>query len=182
MFLHLIPEQNKEDFCYVAALLSIADKPLLWGGRRKEDVTLNTKKEDLSIQHGEKESALMKLWFSYREIHIIPREAERDLIAQLRNCPEARIESPEMRASAACNVLRSRLQGKNNKLPSVSKCMLIQFMLLALADGNISAIEYQLLADFKTHYGLEDFIFEELLERAESIYRETNKTVALLLE
>ena len=63
-----------------------------------------------------------------------------------------------------------------------SRIMLFEAMLLCLADGKISNIEQQLLKEFSQLVRVEDFVFEDLLECAESMNRETLKTISIILE
>jgi len=60
--------------------------------------------------------------------------------------------------------------------------MLFELLLVALRDGNISSIEWALLKEFQQHHKLEDFIFDDLLERAEVLNKEVNKTISIVLE
>jgi hypothetical protein len=62
------------------------------------------------------------------------------------------------------------------------KVMLLEVMLLCLADGEISDVEKQLLQDFSRHVHIENFIFDDLLECAKSMNHEILKTLAIILE
>ena len=62
------------------------------------------------------------------------------------------------------------------------KIMLFEMILVALRDGSISSIERELLKAFQHHYQIADFIFEDLLDRAEALNSEVSKTIALVLE
>lgn len=188
MLIHLLSGEEQNVFFDIAEILSISDKPLLWNGKQKE-ITLNTKLEDLSILRGEKETALLKQWRSQSDVKFhhpfMVRNSyrkEQDLLEILKNCPLEKIESPETRAKAASSVLRSILKEKSTKKPTSQKIILFQLILLALADGNITGVEFQFINEYKIHYQLDDYIFNDLLERAETTNRETQKTIALILE
>ena len=60
--------------------------------------------------------------------------------------------------------------------------MLYELMLMALAGGEMSSIEYRFLEIFKQHHRIDDCDFDEILERAKTTYREVQKTIALVLE
>ena len=105
------------------------------------------------------------------------------LLEKIKNVPLHQIEEPTTRVTAISEVLRTLLEKhKTSGIPSVIKLMQFELMLLALADGSISTIEYHVLNAFKHHHKLDDFTFGDLLERAESTHREAQKTIALILE
>lgn len=84
------------------------------------------------------------------------------------------------------NSVYSALHGILRKQPPTNphaiRIMLYELMLMALADGKISNIEYRFLEEFKHHHKVDDYAFDEIRERAENMYRETQKTIALVLE
>lgn len=76
----------------------------------------------------------------------------------------------------------NRPKERSKSRPEDPKIMLFEMFLVALRDGVISSIEQELLKAFQRHYQLEDFMFDELLERAEALNTEISKTIALVLE
>lgn len=190
MLLKQLSLDDKRDFLQIAELLSLADKPVIREGTRRIRFTHGgTFSSDLSIQRGECESAAMVelVWTCERDISaqggtISRRDMEPALLKGISTLPEHATEDPVARASVALDVLRDLLNGKKSEMPSVPKLMLFELMMLALSDASISSIEWQLLNEFKHHYQLKDHIFEDLLERAESAYREAQKTIAIILE
>jgi hypothetical protein len=54
--------------------------------------------------------------------------------------------------------------------------------LVALRDGQISSIEWMLLKEIQLYFKIPDFIFKDLLDRAEALNNEMSKTLALILE
>lgn len=185
MLIYLLSDQEKKDFFYIAALLSIADKPLLWDGKAKQEVTFNTNKVQLSIRSGEKESALLQQWlqssgnvieFGFQKI------VQLDLLNKLKNCPIETMDSPETRFRVISTILRTFFQDRKNNRLSGSKIVLFQLILLALADGNISNIEYQFLNEFKINCCIEDDIFKELFVCAENMHKELQKTIEIIFE
>jgi len=107
---------------------------------------------------------------------------EEQLIAELKTFPIHKMELPETRVAAAKAVLDKLLEDQSKDRPEPPKIMLFDMILLALRDGSISSIERELLKAFQHHYQIQDFIFEELLDRAEALNSEVSKTIALVLE
>lgn len=66
--------------------------------------------------------------------------------------------------------------------PSIAKIMLYELILMAMADGDISDIEWSLIRKFADYTGVEGFILDDLRERAEATNIEATKTLALILE
>ncbi|HCL3953840.1 TPA: hypothetical protein N2C02_004198, partial [Pseudomonas aeruginosa] len=60
--------------------------------------------------------------------------------------------------------------------------ILYELLLVALRDGHISNVEWALLKEYQRHHQLEDFIFDDLLERAETLNQEISKTISIILE
>lgn len=80
------------------------------------------------------------------------------------------------------NFSGTKNESKTLQTATTSKVMLFEIMLLCLADGNISGIEKQLLQEFRQLIHIEDFVFDDLLECAQNMNRETLKTIAIILE
>lgn len=91
----------------------------------------------------------------------------------------------ENRIKAAKEVFKEIIEEEyeeNSERPETSKVMLFELFLVAIRDGSISNTEMELLRAFQQHYQLEDFIFDDLLERAEALNNEISKTIAIILE
>ena len=190
MLIKLLSHSDKLHLVELAKLLALADKPLLWDGKRADEFTSNTDLSALSIQEGEQEreliaeleqstspgSALSGFLFSSS-----PDVGSR-LIEILKTFPIPKAEKPEVRVQAATTVLKTLLKGKKFEVPSAPKVILFELLLVALRDGNISSIEWALLKEFQLHHQLEDFIFDDLLERAETLNQEVSKTISIILE
>ncbi len=189
MLVKFLSQADKENLLELAELLSLADNPLLWDGKRKDEVTSETNLSNLSIQDVERESALItelrsegeKNAFSGFFTSVLSPVKEK-LIQKLKTLPIHTAEEPTNRAEAAKTVLKELLEGKKFDLPSVPKLMLYELMSMALCDGSISSIEWELLKEFQHHHNLEDFIFDDILERAEIVNKEVSKTIAIILE
>lgn len=215
MLLKQLSNDDKRLFLRVAELLCVSDKPILWGGKRSEEITAATNLSDVKIQRGEREelamadlmlalhatqdkvagkassgsssnsflnlddivSGISSMLNPYTSV-----QPESLLIERIKKLPIQRAHEPAARANAALEVLRDLLKEKKAILPSVPKLMLFELMMLAMADGAVSSIEWQVLNEFKHHYQIEDHIFDELLARAELTYREAQKTIAIILE
>lgn len=104
------------------------------------------------------------------------------LLEKLKKYSLMNVESPEVRLQAATVVLKGILEKQAIVNPSVVKLMLFELISLALRDGCISNIEWGVLKEFQRYYQLEDFIFDDLLERAEAVNQEVTKTIAIILE
>ncbi|CAG9227362.1 conserved hypothetical protein [Paraburkholderia tropica] len=211
MLLKQLSNDDKRLFLRVAELLSLSDKPILWGGKRKEEITSTTNLSDIKIQRGERETLALEdlhlalqvsedkaepaasgSWANlgnlgnlFQQVAAMAQGAnsiEYSLLARIKKLPLQTADDPAARASAALEILRDQLKEKKSILPSVPKLMLFELMMLALTDGAVSSIEWQVLNEFKHHYQIEDHIFDDLLARAELTYREAQKTIAIILE
>lgn len=190
MLFKLLSDADKKHLLEVMKLLALSDKPLLWDGKRKGEITSKTDLDKLSIQKGGPESALIadmesdgKLQLDFAGIfNSLNVSVEESLIKRIKAFPLQEVEEAATRLQAATMVMREILVGKKFELPSVPKLMLFELMLMALCGGSISSIEFALLKEFQVHHKLEDFIFDDLLERAETMNREVSKTISIILE
>ena len=107
---------------------------------------------------------------------------EDKLLKVIKTFPLQIAEEPASRVSAANAVLKDILDGEEFDSPAVAKVMLFELMSMALCDGSISSIEFNLLKEIQHHCKLEDFIFDDILDRAESVNQEVSKTIAIILE
>ncbi|MQT36292.1 hypothetical protein [Pseudomonas helleri] len=198
MLIKLLSDSDKKHLIELAQLLALADKPLLWGGKTADEFTSDTDLSTLSIQEGEQERELIAElkqsigsrptgWFGeMASLDTNPFNSFADVESRLINVlktftiPEAK--KPETRVQAATTILKRLLSGKKFELPSTPKVILFELILVALRDGNISSIEWALLKEFQLHHQLEDFIFDDLLERAETLNQEVSKTISIILE
>jgi len=192
MLIKLLSDADKHHLLDLAKLLAIADKPLLWDGKRADELTSGTNLDALTIQEGEQESEVIAdleqsigkrpklaefMEFFGDEINVKAR-----LIATLKKYPVPKAGNPETRVQAATTVLKEIIKGKSFELPSAAKVILFELLLVSLRDGHISSIEWALLKEYQQHHRLEDFIFDDLLERAETLNREVSKTISIILE
>ena len=104
------------------------------------------------------------------------------VVEVLKTHPLMKMEKPETRLQAATSVLMGLLESKKYELLSTPKIVLFELLLVALRDGHISSTESVLLKQFQQYYQLEDFIYDDLLERAEVLNQEMSKTIAIILE
>lgn len=183
MFIRLLSESDKEHLLYLAEILSLSDDPLLWDEKTKEEITSTTDLDRLSFQRNKLETTLLsELANEGGKSWIYTSGIEEKFLEKLKTFPLKTVESPEVRMQTATYILKNLLAEQKCEKPSVPRLMLFELMLLALHDGNISNIEWALLKEFQYHHKLEDFIFDDLLERAESVNREINKTISIILE
>ena len=200
MLLKILSTQDKSDFLVIAELIILCDKPLLCEGKKIEGFTFQTNFDNLTIQKGVTDVALMDELT--KECNIdnfvnfsnlmnngkgffgtpINENVEKKLLRKLKKHPLQKLEETTTRLGVALEVLRDLLKDKKSEIPSVPKLQLFELMLVALVDGNISSIQIQLLNEFTQHFKLENYVFTELLERAEVTSREINKTLTIILE
>lgn len=196
MLVKLLSDDHKAHLLELAELLSIADKPLLWDGKTKDEVTARTDMKKVSFAKGEAESKLLSDWsqevsgsmtipFSWGNIasgKAPATEVEKLLLDQLDDVPlHKNTEDSVARLNAVSAALHRLLEGVSGT-PHAVRIMLYELMLMALASGGISSIEYRFLEIVKQHHQVDDCDFGEILERAETMYREVQKTIALVLE
>ncbi|RMV67832.1 hypothetical protein [Pseudomonas coronafaciens] len=196
MLTKLLSDSEKKHLLELSKLLALADKPLLWDGKTSDEFTSSTDLSALSIQEGEKERELI----AELEQSINPptlsssfpsgfgfgfvssTDVGSRLIEVLKTFPITKAEKPEIRVQAATTVLKELLKDKKFELPTAPKVILFELLLVALRDGTITSVEWALLKEFQLHHQLEDFIFDDLLERAETLNQEVSKTISIILE
>ncbi|WP_028238268.1 hypothetical protein [Stutzerimonas azotifigens] len=212
MLLKLLSDADKRHFLDLADLLTMADKPLLWEGKTSDELTSDTDLDALTVQENEQDRVLMeeleksagmrrgggnlasasslpemmrqrrRLTASVEGgsrsyIHIMNR-----LVDTLKTYPFIKMEKPEIRVQAAITVLAGLLEEKKYDLISTPRAILFELLLVALRDGQITSTESVLLKEFQRHHQLDDFIYDDLLERAEVLNQEISKTISIILE
>ncbi|SBW83213.1 hypothetical protein PVE_R1G5332 [Pseudomonas veronii 1YdBTEX2] len=191
MLTKLLSDSDKKHLLELSKLLALADKPLLWDGKTSDEFTSSTDLSALSIQEGAQERELIaeleKSISPPSSTVSLPRmmrpvDVGTRLIEALKKYPIPKAEKPETRVQAATTVLKEILKGKKFELPTAPKVILFQLLLVALRDGTITSVEWALLKEFQLHHQLEDFIFDDLLERAETLNQEVSKTISIILE
>lgn len=195
MLIKLLSDVDKKHLLELAKLLAVSDKPLLWDGKPSDELTSSTNLSALSIQEGERERELIAdleisagvnqsdlYAFAFTSGFSSFSDVRERLIEVLKTYPITKVEKPESRVEAAATVLRELLKDNMFELPTAPKVILFELLLVALRDGNISSIEWALLKEYQHHHQLDDFIFDDLLERAEALNQEVSKTIAIILE
>ncbi len=192
MFINMLPEEKKVLLVELARLLALSDKLLLWDGKAKDELTSDSNLNNLSIQKNAPETELLEEMAQYAPARSYPlpgileaewdQDTEKRLIEKLKGFPLSKIDEPESRIQAATSVLKTLLEGQKTEDLATPKIILFQLFLVALRDGQISNIEWMLLKEIQLYYKLPDFIFKDLLDRAESLNSEMSKTLALILE
>lgn len=189
MLTKLLSQEDKKNFLRFAELLSIADKPLLWDGVPGDAITAVTNMEKISIKTGEVEARLLMDWgWASKAIKSSffggqpATSIEADFLLLLKDIPHHDTEDPVERSNVVSAALRKLLKETSLTNAYAIRIALYELMLLALVDGKVSPIEIRFLEEFRTHHGIRDLAFHEILERAEAMHRETHKTIALILE
>lgn len=194
MLIKMLPDENKTLLVDLAVLLALSDNPLLWDGKSKEELTSDSNLNNMSIQKNVMEAELINELEQYSarsaaSSHIFfgglgnsNTTAENYLIEKLKLYPLAVIDAPETRIQAAIAVLRIILTDKKIEDVATPKIIIFELFLVALRDGQISSIEWMLLKEIQLYFKIPDFIFKDLLDRAEALNNEMSKTLALILE
>lgn len=189
MLIKMLPKNDREHLLDLASLIAISDKPILWDGKSYDEINTETNLELISIMVSEKERELIAELkhsagigdFFIFESSILTDITNR-LIEALKKYPFTKMDNPGNRVGAATTVLREILEKKKYDAPSPPKIILYELFLVALRDGHISGVEWALLKEFQLHHKIEDFIFNDLLERAETLNQEMTKTISIILE
>jgi hypothetical protein len=194
MLIKLLSDVDKKHLLELSRLLAMADKPLLWDGKTSDEFSSSTDLNALSIREDDQERELIAELESSAGVartntfglnfaaFTLTSDVRERLIEVLKTYPIPKMEKPETRVQAATTVLKELLKGKTFELLSAPKVILFELLLVALRDGHISSIEWALLKEYQRHHQLEDFIFDDLLERAETLNQEVSKTIAIILE
>ena len=199
MFLHMLSDKDKEEFLKIATLVSLSDNPLHWDGKTLQQLTGNVVLDTAAFQEIETEKSVLdslirecgkdssRSWAFVgfgRAEEFVFSEIEKELLKRLVILPLGKMNDPGERIGAASAVMKELLHhaGTDLGLPSISKVMLYELMLLALADGEISTVEGALLRQFAAQQRLDAYTYDDLLERAEGMNREASKTLSLILE
>lgn len=184
MLIKMLSPSDKDYLLRLARLIAIADKPLLWDGKRHDEITSETNLDSISIEEGKIETQMLEDMEAASPHYstYFSSSIESLFIEKIRRIPLQKADLPESRVTAATTVLREVLAEHQCEVPSVPKLMLFELMLVALCGGSITSIEWVLLKEVQHHYKVKDFIFEDLLERAETMSREVAKTISIILE
>lgn len=184
MLIKYLSESDKLHLIDLAKLFALSDNPLLWKGKKRSEITSDEMDFDrLSIQLSEQEQETISD-FEQRTDSGSSRYSslESKLIGELKKFHRLKVERLESRLQAATNVFKEALKKIHFDTPSTPKIILFELIQLALSDDEISDIELALLKEFQYQNHLEDFIFDDLLERAEIQKKEINKTISIVLE
>lgn len=194
MFLHMLSTDQQTTFLKLAKLLCISDDGLLWDGKTEAEITGETDINKITLQESEHEIALLESFVKecsrddkmFGNLITMSRaiEVQKEFIDNLKPLPIARQNVPEERIKAASTVM-ANIIGKivtESMSPCVPKIMLYELMLLALADGSYSGVESVLLKNLSFVLKVEEFIYDDLLDRAKAMNVEAGKTLSLILE
>jgi len=202
MFLHLLSDDCQDLFLKIAHLVSISDNTLLWDGKTEAELTGDTDLQKIAVKEVEQEKAVLaqfarecgkdadewigKLFVELGrwgqgedEVWIAFKKILKSLPLGKQNDQEARI----MVSFSVLEQLYATIAGNEIEfLPAEPKAMLYELFLLALADGEISSVEEALLRKFARLFEIEEFLYDDLLERAQGMNREAVKALSIILE
>lgn len=204
MYLHLLSESSQELFLKTAHLVSISDNTLLWEGKTEAELTGDTNLQKIAVKEVEQEKAVLAQfarecgkdadeWVGglfVEDVSIVAfGEDEMDSVwvafkKKLKSLPLGKQNDPQARIMVSSSVLEQLCapEGEIEILPSEPKVMLYELFSLALADGEISSVEDALLRKFASLFQIEEFLYDDLLERAQGMNCEAVKTLSLILE
>lgn len=182
MLIKLLSKEEAGQLLPLAWLFAVADKPLLCNGELPQPGMITYSKDALSIDEGALERELLEdLERSVGKINI-GFTIKNKVVHAIRQSNAFNPNDEAFRADIAASIINEELCGFLLSRPSASKIMLFELFVVALRDGHISAIEMAMLKIFQAHHRLEDFIFDDLLERAEALSKELSKTISICLE
>ncbi|BEO27690.1 MAG: hypothetical protein E7J62_09775 [Serratia marcescens] len=187
MLIRMLPDEKKVLLVELAKLITLSDNQLTWNTKPKDELTFDSDLNNLTIQKNSLETEFleqMKQSFSggfFGDV-LDGHSTEHQLTEKLKTYPLSRIDAPEARIQAATSILKPLLNDQKVDNPATAKIIIFQLLLVALRNGHISSIEWSLLKEIQLHFKIPDFIFKDLLDRAESLSIEMSKTLALVLE
>jgi len=211
MLLKQLSEEDTRVFLCVAELLSLSDKEILWDGKQRNEIaTKDIGSAKISLKRSQQQIEAMKRLVAATsekeqgvfdgafgdifgasfgneasqgsKVGLARFQVENQLVRRLESLPLDSIDDPANRVNLARQLLNQALRGQKAATPFVPKLMLFELMLFMLGDGGVSGIQWNLLGEFSHHYQIDDYIVQDLLERAEVTYREAQKTIAIILE
>lgn len=191
MLIKLLPESEQMILLDLCKLLTLSDNPLMWGNKSYEQITSDTDLSSLIITIDEQENSMLEeleqsitrgAVFNFGISKHLSQDVESMLIEKLKSYPITQVNQSTSRANAALAVQRKLLADVSTKNPEVPKIMIYELQLVALKDGTISNIEMALLQDIKQHFKVPDYVFDDLLVRAQALNTELSKTLAIILE
>jgi len=189
-----------EIFIKTTALLGLVDQPRHGGlsgsmfdpgstviAKRWEDV-----KPDEAADVEIVKDRMIKKWFEEVESFFVDsselsdgyNEIRKKLNEQLRQLPFQQLISPSQgHREAYSSVLRGIIRTAEFRThPNHPKFMIVGFALLALDRGAIPPNKLALMHEFKTYFGIEDELFDELLAQASIIRQHVDDTIDIILE
>jgi len=192
MLMKLLSSSHQSLLIDLSELLALSDNQLLWDGKSADEITSDTDLDELSIQQNDLERELIDEMkrSSDNDYHLSARIgyfsdrsiAKSKLIKTLKTYPITKSELPDTRIESAITVFKELIEGESFEEISVPKIMLYELFLVALQDGHISEVEMAFLKAFQDHFEIEDFMFDDILERAEALTQEMSTTISLVLE
>lgn len=192
MLIKLLPQDERRLLLELCKLLALSDNPILWGGKTYDELTSDADLSELSIQTDELENEMIaeleaSLGDEIPFLNLMSfsgnrAEVQRKLIEKLQTYPISKVERVENRIEATSMVLSELLADYTTERPEIPKIMLYELILVAFKDGAISDVEMSFLKTFQKYFQLEDFILDELMERAIALNNELSKTLAIVLE
>jgi hypothetical protein len=201
MLLKQLSDEDARVFLCVAELLSLSDKPILWDGKQRNEIAakdmgnakISLKRSELQIKAmrelvaavtGKEEvvPSLRDMMASKKSYSLVRFQIEEKLVHRLKSLPLESVDDPVVRVNVAREFLGQALQDQKVSALFAPKLMLFELMLFFLGDGGISAIQWNLLNEFSHHYQIDNYIVQDLLERAEVTHQEAQKTIAIIFE
>ncbi len=202
MYLHLLSDNSQEFFLNIARFVGMSDNPVLWDGKTEAELTGDTDLQKFSLKEVGQEKAILEQFgrecgkdpypvgvsmATRRGMHDIAEQLDdvwMEFKSRLKALPLGKQNDPEERIKASSAILEKLYSEESGaEFSSVeSKVMLHELFLFALADGEISSVEDALLRKFADLFQIEEFLYDDLLGRAQSVNREAVRALSIILE
>lgn len=184
MFLHMLSKSDKSTFTRIACLFCISDAPALWGGKTEDEITASTDLSDISLNMIDaKQQAIEEI---IRDCGISNRyeldEVKDEFANHLMRLPLARQNDIPQRQVIAVALLHQYTKQDKESSVTANKVMLFELLFLCQAGGSISPTEEALIKEFTRARGIDEFIVDEIADRAEALSRETIRALSIILE
>lgn len=187
MFAKSLPNTKKRELLEIVRLLQTFEAPLLWDGKKEEDITGNTNLSDISFNISD---SLKELWGNavsiYGDDEYLHKKDSTEVIDKLldeiRGIRITHQNDKDERIKIAASIL-SDITNSQEKSSACTKTHLriILFEAMRLS-GFLTDSKRNLLQLASVAYGIDGESFNELLAQALALHKEIKRSVNLVLE
>jgi len=193
-----MPTGSAKDFMLVAGLLALVDRPLKnsieWEDAGIDDISNMEISENEKIIEAQVDSedeydylyhSVVKTAVGYRELNDF-RCIKKSLEKSIKKLPFRNItDSKDGHKQAFSEVLHKIIdEFQFERSIQNSRIMTLWLLMLALEidEATISSNKLAFIDTFRNHFDIEDDVFEDLQERATTLFKELEKTKAIIIE